>query len=138
VKPVPITILIFIEAHAFGDTRNEAEIATADMITITFFLLIQPGEYADTVSDDAAFKLQDVHNLYIQCRSLDSCTASTAELKAETSLSYTFTTQKNGNCNEKIVQRIDGDHWCCSFKAKFQSSRSQVKAQCSFGSILPG
>jgi hypothetical protein len=63
VKPVPI-IIIFIMAQAFEDTRTDAEMAIADMITITFFLLLRPGKYTGIMSDDAAFKLKDSH-LYI-------------------------------------------------------------------------
>jgi hypothetical protein len=103
-------------AQAFGDTRTDGEMEITDMITITFFFLLWPGEYTGTVSDDAAFKLQNVH-LDIQGRRLDACTPSTAELKAATSVLYTFTTQKNGNRNEKIVQGLSGDPWCYPVKA---------------------
>jgi hypothetical protein len=44
-KPVPIFIIIFIMAEAFGYARTDAEMAIADMITIAFFLLLQPSEY---------------------------------------------------------------------------------------------
>jgi hypothetical protein len=60
VKPVPIIIIIFIAAQAFGDTRSEEEMAISDMITINFFFLLRPGEYTGTLSDDAAFKMQYV------------------------------------------------------------------------------
>jgi hypothetical protein len=60
VKPVPIIIIIFIAAEAFGYTRSDEEMAIADMITIAFFFLFRPGEYTGTLSDDAAFKMQDV------------------------------------------------------------------------------
>jgi hypothetical protein len=93
VKPVPITIISFIVAQAFGATRSDEEMAIADMIVIAFFFLLQPGEYTGTISDDAAFRLQDV-GLYIQGRKLDLLAASDAELKISTSASYTFTTQK--------------------------------------------
>jgi hypothetical protein len=98
-KPVPIIVIIFVAAQAFGDTRLEEEIAIADMITIAFFFLLRPGEYTSTVSDDSAFKMQDI-GLYIQGCKLDLCTAATAKFKSATSVSYTFTTQKNGNRNE--------------------------------------
>jgi hypothetical protein len=40
------------------------------MIKIAFFFFLRPREYTGTVSDDAAFKIQDV-GLYIQGRRLD-------------------------------------------------------------------
>jgi hypothetical protein len=59
-KPVPIIfIIIFIIAQAFGDTCSEEEMAIVDIIMITFFYLLWPGQYTGTVLDDAAFKLQD-------------------------------------------------------------------------------
>jgi hypothetical protein len=90
--------------------------AIADMIVIAFFFLLCPGEYTGTISDDTAFKLQDV-GLYIQGRKLDLLAAPEAELRMATSASYTFTTQKNGNRNEKVVQGLSGDPWCCPVKA---------------------
>jgi hypothetical protein len=116
VKPVPIIIIIFIISQAFGETRDTAEMAIADMIVIAFFFLLRPGEYTGTLSDDAAFKIEDV-SLYIQGRKLDFTTASDAEIKVSTSASYTFTTQKNNNRNEKVVQGLTGDPWCCPVKA---------------------
>jgi hypothetical protein len=116
VKPVPIIIIIFIAAQAFGDTCSEEEMTIADIITIAFFFLLRPGEYTGTLSDDAAFKMQDF-GLYIQGCKLDLFAASTAEVKSATSASYTFTTHKNGNQNEKLVQGLSGDPWCCPVKA---------------------
>jgi hypothetical protein len=116
VKPVRITIISFIVAQAFGATRSDGEMAVADMIVIAFFFLLRPGEYTGTISDDVAFRLQDV-GLYIQGRKLDLRAASDAELKISTSASYTFTTQKNGNQNEKVVQGLSGDPWCFPVKA---------------------
>jgi hypothetical protein len=107
---VPIIIIIFIMAEAFRDTRTDAEMVCADMITIAFFLMLQTGEYTGTMSDDAAFKMQYVH-LYIQGRRLDSYLASTPELKSATSVSYTFTAQKNGNRNGESVQGLSSDTW---------------------------
>jgi hypothetical protein len=62
--PAPIIIIVFIMTQTFYDTRTDGEMAIADMTMINFFFLLQPGEYTGRVSDDAAFKLQDVH-LYI-------------------------------------------------------------------------
>jgi hypothetical protein len=73
---MPIIIMIFIMVQALGDTRTDAEMATDDMITITFFLLLRPCEYTGTISYRAALKLQDVH-LYIQGRRSGFCLTST-------------------------------------------------------------
>jgi hypothetical protein len=116
VKAVPILIIIFIAAQVFGDTRLDDEMAIADMITIAFFFLLRPGEYTGKLSDDAAFKLQDV-GLYIHGCKLDLFAANDAEVKSATSVSYIFTTQKNGNRNEKLVHGLSGDPWCCPIKA---------------------
>jgi hypothetical protein len=113
---VLIITIIFILAQAFGKTRDTAEMAIADMIVIAFLFFLRQGEYTGTLSDDAAFKIEDV-SLYIQGHKLDFTTASDAEIKASTSASYTFTTQKNNNCNEKVVQGLTGDPWCCPVKA---------------------
>jgi hypothetical protein len=43
VKPIPIVIIIYILAHAYGITRHEDTQAIADMITIAFFFLLRPG-----------------------------------------------------------------------------------------------
>jgi hypothetical protein len=105
VKPIPITIILYILAHAFGVARNEEDIAISDMIAIAFFFLLGPGEYTGTTADDTPFRLEDVA-LYICDRQLDVMTASTAELDAAISVSYKLTTQKNGTRDEKIVQGV--------------------------------
>jgi hypothetical protein len=119
VKPVPIIIIIFIVYQAYGDTRDVAEMVIADMIVVAFFFLLRPGEYTGTLSDDAALKNEEV-SLYVQGRKLDFALASDAEIKASTSASYTFTMQKNKNCNEKVVQGFSGDPWCCPVKETVQ------------------
>jgi hypothetical protein len=90
--------------------------ALADMITVAFFFLFRPGGYTGTLLDDAAFKMQDV-GLYIQGCKLNLFTVATAEVKLTTSASYTFTTHKNGSRNEKLIQGLSGDPWCCPVKA---------------------
>jgi hypothetical protein len=60
-------IILYILAQAFGVNRNEEDLAIADMITISFFFLLRPGEYMGTIVDDTAFLLEDVA-LYIRDR----------------------------------------------------------------------
>jgi hypothetical protein len=117
VKPVPI--IIFIVAHAYRNTRDVADMAISDTIVVAFFFLLRPGEYIGTLSDDAAFKIEGV-SLHVQGRTLDFSMASDAEIKASTSAYYTFTTQNNNNRNEKVVQGLSGDPWCCPVKANIR------------------
>jgi hypothetical protein len=86
------------------------------MITITFFFLLRPGEYTGTTMDDMPFWLESVA-LYVRDRRLDVMTASFVELDAATSVSYTFTTQKNGTRDKKLVQGLSGDSKCCPITA---------------------
>jgi hypothetical protein len=60
VKPIPITIITYILAQAFGIQRNDEDLAIADMITIAFFFLLRPGEYTGTTADDTLFRLEYV------------------------------------------------------------------------------
>jgi hypothetical protein len=115
VKPIPVTIILYILSQAFGVARNDEDLAIADMIAIAFFFLLITGEYTGTTANDTPFRLEDV-DLYIRDRLLDVMTASTAELDAATSVSYKLTTQKNGTRDEKIVQGLSGDSKCCRVK----------------------
>jgi hypothetical protein len=108
VKPIPITIIVYIMSSAFGRERNEEDLAIADMITITLFFLLRPGEYTGTTADDTPFRLEDVA-LYIRDRRLDVMTASFVEIDAATSVSYEFTTQNNGTRDEKLMQGLSGN-----------------------------
>jgi hypothetical protein len=116
VKPIPITIIVYIMSSAFGRERNEEDLAIADVIAIAFFFLLRPGEYTGTTADDTPFRLEDVA-LYIRDRRLDVMTASFVEIDAATSVSYKFTTQKNGTRDEKLVQGLSGDSKCCPVTA---------------------
>jgi hypothetical protein len=80
------------------------------------------GGYTGTASDNIPFQLQDV-NLYSHGRHLDMLTASAVDLGVATLMSYTFTTQKNGHRNEKVVQGSSGDSLCCPVKATIRRVR---------------
>jgi hypothetical protein len=119
VKPIPILIIIYILAQAYDNQHNEPELAIANMITIALLFLLCPGEFTGTSSDDAPFRLQDV-GLYIGPRKLDVTRASDAELNSATSVSCTFTTQKNGGKDEKVVQGPSGNGLCCPIRASIR------------------
>jgi hypothetical protein len=70
VKPVPISIIIFIlhQAHNHSSTQDRKTIA--DVITIASYFLLRPGEYTGTTSDDTPFRLADVE-LHVDDRAID-------------------------------------------------------------------
>jgi hypothetical protein len=96
--------------------RDVASVSIAGMICIAFFFLLRPGEYTGTTSDDTIFRLQNM-GLYIRDRKLNLFQCSGAELNAATSVSYTFTTHKNGTRDENIVQGRSGNAMCCPVRA---------------------
>jgi hypothetical protein len=61
--------------------------------------------------------------VYIRDRKLDNAFASDAELDSATSVSYTFTTQKNGTRDEKLVQGRSGNALCCPVRATLRHMR---------------
>jgi hypothetical protein len=93
-----------------------ASLAIANMICIAFFFLLRPDEFTGTTSDDTPFRLQDV-GIYIRERRLDLFQCLDSDLDTATSVSYTFTTQKNGTRDEKIVQGRTGTSLCCPVRA---------------------
>jgi hypothetical protein len=116
VKPVPMLVIVYILEQAYGGTRSLAETAIAGMICIAVFFLLRPGEYTGTTADDTPFRLEDV-GVYIRDRNLDISCCSDVELDSATSVSYTFTTQKNGTRDEKLVQGRSGNALCCPVRA---------------------
>jgi len=72
------------------------------MLTLGFFFLLRPGEYASTNNPDATpFRLCDVHLLLHQ-RRLDIYTCPEHELDHATHLALEFTNQKNGVRGELV------------------------------------
>jgi hypothetical protein len=57
---VPIIIVVYILQLAYDAARGVVHTAIADMICITFFFLLHPGEYRVTTSDDIPFRLEYV------------------------------------------------------------------------------
>jgi len=115
VKPVPISVIrriAFVAQHL--PPNSNLLLALADMIIIAFFFLLRPGEYTDTpVTDTTPFTFQDVQ-LSVGDRRLDLRLASEEELlNTSTSVSLTFTTQKNGIPNEVIRLGRTGDPFLC-------------------------
>jgi hypothetical protein len=116
VKPVPIIIILFILHQAYNGEATEDRRAVADMVTIAFYFLLRPGEYTGTTSYDTPFRLQDV-KLHIDDRLLYLFNAPIADLHAATTVSLTFTTQKNGTKGEIITHGLSTDPLACPVKS---------------------
>jgi hypothetical protein len=116
VKPVPIIIILFILHQSYHNDSSEDRKAIADTITIAFYFLLRPGEYTGTTSDDTPFRLQDIE-LHIDDRLLDLFHSTVAELNAATTVSLTFTTQKNGTKGEVLTHGLSTDELACPVKA---------------------
>jgi hypothetical protein len=117
VKPVPIIIVMFILSHANADTIIPGDCrAIADLICIAFYFLLRPREYTGTTSDDTPFRLKDVE-FHVNDLALDTLRAPLSQLEADTTVSLTFTTQKNGNKGEVLTHGPSTDLWACPVRA---------------------
>jgi hypothetical protein len=111
VKPVPIQVLRHIAYQAYR-SQDPLLTATADMIILAFFFLLRPGEYTANTSDTSPFCLQDVQ-LFVGPTRLDLRQAADELISQATFATLTFTTQKNGVCNEVIGHARSGDLYLC-------------------------
>jgi hypothetical protein len=89
----------------------------ADMVTLGFFFLLCPGEYAHTTNPDAMpFRLQDIH-LMLGNRRLDHFHCPDHELDAADFVGLEFNHQKNGVRGEIIGLGRSGDPTFCPVQA---------------------
>ena len=116
VKPVPITLILYLLRVAYRIASSPSLQRIVDVIVLAFFFLLRPGEYTGTKTDDHPFLLQDVQ-LHLGQRCLNNGTSVIAEIEVATSVSLTFTDQKNGMRNEVITQGRSGDPLCCPVTA---------------------
>jgi hypothetical protein len=85
----------------------------AHMLTLGFFFLLRPGEYAATSNPDAApFRACDVHVLRHQVR-IDAFTCPEVDLQSVTHIALEFTTQKNGVRGELVGLGRSGHPLLC-------------------------
>jgi hypothetical protein len=114
VKPIPLSVL----RHAVRCARHlntPFHHALADMITLGFYFLLRPGEYADTANPESSpFRVCDVHLFRNGAR------ISAQHLAAghqPTFVALEFTTQKNGVRGELIGLGPSGDSTFCPVQA---------------------
>jgi len=114
VKPIPLSIL----HHAVRCARNlntPFHHALADMITLGFFFLLRPGEYADTTNPESSpFRVCDVH-LFRNGTRMTPQHLLAGHLP--TFVALEFTTQKNGVKGELIGLGPSGDPTFCPVHA---------------------
>ena len=117
VKPCSLTVVLWLLNRAYNSLIPlESDMSMADIICIAFFFLLCPGEYSGTTDNDADFSFNDVY-LYLGKRKLSLATATDTELRAVTSCALHFTTQKNLQKGDVIVQSDSLDPHCCPVKA---------------------
>lgn len=116
VKPVPLQVITHLLHLAYNSTTGtDTAHAVADIACIGFFFLMRPGEYTVTTENEP-FRQQDV-KLFLGASPLSLATATHAHLHAATSVSYTFTTQKNAVKGEVITNGRTGDLLTCPVRA---------------------
>lgn len=114
VKPIPLSLIRYLAN--LSRTADTATQAITDMIILAFFFLLRPGEYTGTANDDTPFRLQDIQ-LLIGERRLDLLHATEADLWRATSVSLTFTTQKNGVRGEIVNHGLSGHDLLCPVRS---------------------
>ena len=116
VKPVPVTFLTYLLDLALRPTLVPGRQAVTDMIVVAFYFLLRPGEYSGTSHDDHPFLLRDVQ-LFHFSRQLDLLQDPLPLIQASNSVALTFTRQKNGTMNERLIHALSGDARCCPVQA---------------------
>jgi hypothetical protein len=117
VKPVPFTLVRHC-SNVARKSGNLFEIAVADLITIAFFYLNRPGEYAQSTSASRSSPFRACDVLFqVGTRLLDTFLASFAELEAASFAMLVFTDQKNAVRGEKIGHGRTRDSYVGPVKA---------------------
>ena len=91
-KPIPVQVLRQMACAAAASNDQDLH-SVPEMIIISFFFLLRPGEYTCTKSDSAKFRLSDV-TFNVGRTVFDTATAIDNELAAATFVMLIFTTQK--------------------------------------------
>jgi len=79
---------------------------------IAFYFCLRPGEYTGTTSNDQAFTLAGV-GFHLGGRILNNEKSRDFEIEAATSITLTFTEQKNGDKGNIIAHARSRDYLCC-------------------------
>jgi len=71
VKPIPIAVLRIVSATASASQCPSIQQATANMIILAFFFLLQPGEYTAKATTVPIAVLRNVSDLVFMCDKVD-------------------------------------------------------------------
>jgi len=116
VKPIPTSVLLR-SITLLRLSNHPRATALADMLTLGFYFLLRPGEYALTSNPESTpFRLQDVH-LHIGNTRIPHLTCPLHQLRAATFVCLEFTTQKNGVRGELIGLGRSGNPVFCPVQA---------------------
>jgi hypothetical protein len=116
VKPIPLQIILHVVNDCYI-TEEPALNAMGHRITLGFFFLLRPGEYALTDNPEASpFRICDVHLLHHNTR-LDHNTCPEHALHTATHVALEFTTQKNGVRGELVGLGRSGHAVLCPVNA---------------------
>jgi hypothetical protein len=116
VKPIPIQVLQNT-CNTLRLANHPRSTALADMLTLGFFFLLRPGEYAHTTNPESApFRLVDVH-LRINNTRLNHLDCPLPALSTATFVCLEFTMQKNGVRGELIGMGPSGHPTFCPIQA---------------------
>jgi hypothetical protein len=116
VKPIPCSILS-TTVHNPCLAHHPRSHTIADMLTLGFYFLLQPGEYAQTTNPESTpFRLMDIH---LKCGNtpLPHLTCTLAHIDAATFVCLEFTNQKNGVRGELIGLSRSGNPAFCPVQA---------------------
>ena len=119
VKPIPLPLLRTVCTENHLDVHPLGP-ATAAMLTLGFFFLLRPGEYAKTSNPDSTpFRLCDIH-LRQGPRRIPHMQCPIHDLHNANFVCLEFTTQKNGVRGELIGHGRSGNPEFCPVEAAIQ------------------
>jgi hypothetical protein len=119
VKPIPLQLLHHTINLCYSAPDPGAH-ALGNMLTLGFFFLLRPGEYAATENPDATpFRVCDIHLLRNNTR-LDTYHCAELDLHAATHVALEFTKQKNGVRGELVGLGRSGHAILCPVSTMIQ------------------
>jgi len=111
-KPIPLHVIIHAATALASDSSNRAH-AISDMLLLTYYFLLRPGEYAFSNNADATpFRVKHAH-FFCGDRRLHWATAMPRDWSEVTKVALEFDRQKNGVRGEMVGLAPSGhDQWC--------------------------